>query len=83
MSQRSKCVNESIEISIGLNIEIDCFSNHNGFTDIQVKNAVEEFKEGIKNELTNKLTNYYQSEEFLKSVDFVSYEVLSINTLEK
>lgn len=75
MSQRTKNIEETIEINIPLTVTLNGFSNHNGFSDTQVENAIKEFKENIQKELTDKLTDSYQMEEFLHSVDFVNYEV--------
>ena len=37
--------------------------------------SIEEFKENIKKELEYKVNGVYQQEEFLETVDFVSFEV--------
>lgn len=81
MSQRSKNVNEEIVIELKFKVTINSFSNHNGFKEGQVEQAIEEFKEQIKKELEYKVNGDYQQQEFLQSVDFVSYEADSQNGL--
>ena len=75
MSQRTKNVDEEIPINLQVNVTLKSFSNHNGFNDKQIEQAKEEFKDEIMKHLTNKLSDEYQMEEFLYSVDFVNYEV--------
>jgi len=81
MSQRSKNVNEEIIVELKFKVTINSFSNHNGFKDGQIEQAIEEFKEQIKKELEYKINGTYQQQEFLQSVDFVSYEADSENGL--
>lgn len=81
MSQRSKNVNEEIIVELKFKVTINSFSNHNGFKDGQIEQAIEEFKEQIKKELEYKINGEYQQQEFLQSVDFVSYEADSQNGL--
>ena len=75
MSQRIKNVDEEMIINLQLNVSLKSFSNHNGFKEGQIEQAKEEFKDEIMKHLTNKLSDKYQMEEFLYSVDFVNYEV--------
>lgn len=75
MSQRTKNVDEEMLINLQVNVTLKSFSNHNGFNDKQIEQAKEEFKDEIMKHLTNKLSDEYQMEEFLYSVDFVNYEV--------
>jgi len=75
MSQRTREIDESVLINLQVNVTLKSFSNHDGFTEDQVKNAIEEFKGEIAKELTNKIADDYQMQEFLYSVDFVDYEV--------
>lgn len=81
MSQRSKNVNEEIIVELKFKVTINSFSNHNGFKEGQIEQAVDEFKEQIKKELEHKVNGEYQQQEFLQSVDFVSYEADSQNGL--
>ncbi len=81
MSQRSKNVNEEIIVDLKFKVTIKSFSNHNGFKEGQIEQAIEEFKENIKKELECKVNGEYQQQEFLQSVDFVYYEVDSQNGL--
>ncbi len=81
MSQRSKNVNEEIIVELKFKVTINSFSNHNGFKEGQIEQAIEEFKENIKKELEYKVNGEYQQQEFLQSVDFVSYEADSQNGL--
>jgi hypothetical protein len=75
MSQRTENVNEEFVINLQVKVSIDSFSNHNGFGIGQIDSAIEEFKDEISNELLSKLVDEFQMQEFLQSVDFVSYEV--------
>ena len=47
MSQKRIKINEEIVLTMPLTIKIEGFSNHNGFTQKQIENAVEEFKQNI------------------------------------
>ena len=75
MSQRIKNIDEEILINLQVNVSLNSFSNHNGFKEGQIEQAKEEFKDEIMRHLKNKLSDEYQMEEFLNSVDFVNYEV--------
>ena len=77
MSQRTQHVNEEIIVELKLKVTINYFSNHNGFSEKQIENAIEEFKENIQKELEYKINGEYYQEEFLNSVDFVNYEIES------
>ena len=81
MSQRSKNVNEEIIVELKFKVTINSFSNHNGFKEGQIEQAIQEFKEQIKKELEYKVKGEYQQQEFLQTVDFVSYEADSQNGL--
>lgn len=81
MSQRSKNVNEEVVVELKFKVTINSFSNHNGFKEGQIEQAIEEFKEQIKKELESKVNGEYQQQEFLQLVDFVSYEADSQNGL--
>lgn len=77
MSQKIKYIKEEIEIDLKLKITINSFSNHNGFSEKQIENAIEEFKEKIQKQIEYKVNGEYYQEEFLNSVDFVNYEIKS------
>lgn len=79
MSQRTQYVNEEIIVELKFKVTINSFSNHNGFKEGQIEKAIEEFKENIQKELEYKVNGEYQQQEFLESVDFVSYEADSQN----
>jgi NADPH-dependent 7-cyano-7-deazaguanine reductase QueF len=81
MSQRSKSVNEEIIVELKFKVTINSFSNHNGFNEGQIEQAIQEFKENIQKELEYKVNGEYYQQEFLESVDFVSYEADSQNGL--
>ena len=81
MSQRSKNVNEEIIVELKFKVTINSFSNHDGFREGQIEQAIQEFKEQIKKELEYKVNGEYQQQEFLETVDFVSYEADSQNGL--
>ena len=76
MSQRSKSVDETILINLQVKVNLESFSNHDGFKDDQIEKSIEEFKEEISNELYCKLENTYYQQEFLQSVDFVQFRVV-------
>lgn len=77
MSKISKSVSvkQQIIVDLQLQVTINSFHNHNGFKEEQLSQAIEEFREEIEKELGEKLTGEYYQEEFLESVDSVSYKV--------
>ena len=81
MSQRNKSVNEEMIVELKFKVTIKSFSNHNGFSEKQIENAIQEFKENIQKELEYKVNGEYSQQEFLESVDLVYYEVDSENGL--
>ena len=81
MSQRNKSVNEEMIVELKFKVTIKSFSNHNGFSEKQIEQAIQEFKENIQKELEYKVNGEYSQQEFLESVDLVYYEVDSENGL--
>ena len=81
MSQRIHNLEKEITIDLSFKVTIKSFSNHNGFSEKQIENAIEEFKEKIQKQIEYKVNGEYYQEEFLNSVDFVNYEVDSENGL--
>lgn len=81
MSQRIYNLEKEITIDLNFKVTIKSFSNHNGFSEKQIENAIEEFKEKIQKQIEYKVNGEYYQEEFLNSVDFVNYEVDSENGL--
>lgn len=77
MSQKIKYIKEEIEIDLKLKITINSFSNHNGFKENQIENAIQEFKENIQKELKYNINGEYSQQGFLETVDFVNYEIKS------
>ena len=77
MSQIIKHIKEEITIDLSFKVTIKSFSNHNGFSEKQIENAIEEFKEKIQKQIEYKVNGEYYQEEFLNSVDFVNYEIKS------
>jgi hypothetical protein len=75
MSQRVKNVGEEMLVNLQVKVNLNSFSNYDGFKEGQVEQAIEEFKSEIARELKNKLADHYQMQEFLYSVDFVNYEI--------
>jgi NADPH-dependent 7-cyano-7-deazaguanine reductase QueF len=75
MSQRTQIIEKEITIDLSFKVTLKSFSNHNGFSEKQIENAIEEFKEKIKKQIEYKANGEYYQEEFLNSVDFVHYEV--------
>lgn len=75
MSQKIKYIKEEITIDLSFKVTIKSFSNHNGFSEKQIENAIKEFKEKIQNQIEHKTNGEYYQEEFLNSVDFVNYEI--------
>lgn len=80
MSQIIKHIDEDFIVDLKVKVNLKSFSNHNGFSESQILNAIEEFKEEIQNELLHKISKTFQSEEFLNTVDFVTYDVEPIKT---
>lgn len=74
MGLRTKVINQEVIVDLKLKVNIESFSNHNGFNEGQVEMAIEEFKESINEMLKNKLCKNYQMEE-LQTVDFVNFSV--------
>ena len=81
MSQRTQSIEKEIAIDLRFKVTIKSFSNHDGFSEKQIENAIKEFKEKIQKELEYKVNGEYYQQEFLQSVDFVSYEADSQNGL--
>ncbi len=82
MSQRSKKIdNEEFFIDLKFKVCINSFTNHNGFKEGQIERSIEEFKEEIKKQLEYKINGEYEQQDFLQTVDFVSYEIDSENGL--
>tara|TARA_R110000782_G_scaffold100622_1_gene186779 strand:+ start:118 stop:348 length:231 start_codon:yes stop_codon:yes gene_type:complete len=75
MSQRVEIIDKKIKVVIELEVELNSISNHNGFFEGQKELAIEEFEEEIRNEITSNLEGDYQSQGFLRTVDFVNYEI--------
>ncbi len=75
MSQRSQSVNEEFTVELKLKVTIKSFSNHDGFKQGQIERAIEEFKENIKKEIEYNVNGEYNQQEFLQTVDFVTYDV--------
>ena len=48
MSQKIKHIKEEITIDLRFKVTIKSFSNHNGFSENQIENAIEEFKKKNK-----------------------------------
>lgn len=82
MSQRTHQLNNEFTIDLKLKVKLKSFSNHNGFTEKQIKNAVEEFEEEIRKELEHKVCDDFQQGQFLESVGFVNYEVEAVSGSE-
>jgi peptide subunit release factor RF-3 len=76
MSQRSKSVDETMLVNLQVKVNLESFSNHDGFKEGQLEKAIEEFKDEISNQLYYKLENTYYQQEFLQSVDIVQFEVV-------
>ena len=81
MSQRTQSLEKEIKIDLSFKVTLKSFSNHNGFSENQIENAIEEFKEKIKKQIEYKVNGEYYQEDFLWLVDFVHYEVDSENGL--
>lgn len=74
MSQRTQHVNEEIIVELKFKVTINSFSNHDGFKEGQIEQAIQEFKDNIQKELEYKINGEYSQQEFLETVDFVSYK---------
>ena len=68
-------INKEIVVELKFKVKINYFSNHEGFKEGQVNKAIEEFKENIKKELEYIIEGEHGQQEFLQTVDFVTYEV--------
>ena len=77
MSLRSRSVNEEIEVELKVKIKLTSVDHHNVVSDIQVAQAIQEFKDEIKSELKYKLDGEYR-QELLRSVHYVEYEVTTL-----
>ena len=77
MSQKIKHIKEEITIDLSFKVTIKSFSNHNGFSENQIENAIEEFKKKIKKQIEYKINGEYYQEDFLWLADFVNYEIKS------
>ena len=77
MSQRIHNLEKEITIDLSFKVTIKSFSNHNGFSEKQIENAIEEFKEKIQKQIEYKINGEYYQEDFLWLVDFVNYEIKS------
>ena len=75
MSQRIQQINEEIVVELKFQVKIKSFSNHDGFKEGQLNKAIQEFKENIKKELEYIIEGEHGQQEFLQTVDFVTYEV--------
>lgn len=76
MSQRIQYLNDEVIVELKLIVNINSISNHNGFSNGQLKKAVDEFRDEIKKELQHNICGSFQQREFLQSADFVSYTVV-------
>ena len=81
MSQRTQSLEKEIKIDLSFKVTLKSFSNHNGFSENQIENAIEEFKKKIKKQIEYKINGEYYQEDFLWLADFVHYEVDSENGL--
>jgi len=75
MSQRTQNVNKEITVDLSFKVTIKSFSNHDGFKNGQIEKAVEEFKENITKELIYIIEGEHQQQDFLQTVDYVTYDV--------
>lgn len=75
MGQRVEYVEKTILVKLQVRVTLKSLSNHRGFGDGQVSQAIEEFNDNIADELLSKLEKDYYGEEILDTVDFVSYSV--------
>lgn len=75
MSQRIHVLNENVVVNLQLNVNLKSLSNHNGFTQTQIENAINDFKEKIESELYHKIEKDFYNEEFVYAVDYVNYTV--------
>ncbi len=81
MSQRTKNIDKEITIDLSFKVILKSFSNHDGFKEGQIEQAIQEFKENIQKELECKVNGEYSQQEFLQTVDYVSYGADSQNGL--
>lgn len=78
MSQRIEYLEVPIDVELKVKVTIKSFSNHDGFFNGQIEKAIEEFKQEIKKELLYRITDEHQQQDFLQTVDYVTFEVEEI-----
>ena len=76
MSQRYHSVEKEIEVNLSVKVKLKQFSNHNGFKEGQIENAIEEFEEVVQAYLLELLVGEYYQDGLLQTVDYVNYEIL-------
>lgn len=79
MSQRTTNIDKEIIVDLSFKVTLKSFSNHDGFKNGQIEKAIEEFKDNIKKELEYIIEGEHGQQEFLETVDFVTYEVVPKN----
>ena len=57
-------------------VKLKQFSNHDGFKEGQIENAIEEFEEVVQAYLLELLVGEYYQDGLLQTVDYVNYEIL-------
>ncbi len=75
MAQRYIDINEEINITLKLKVNLTKLSDYKHFGEEQKQNAIDEFKTNIGLHLKNKLIDNVSQDDFLQSIDFVNYEV--------
>lgn len=73
--RRQNIETDSIIFNIRLKAKLTSVLNHNGVSEVQIKNVIEEFKERIEDEICSEIVREYRCVQFLESVDFVDYSV--------
>ena len=68
MSQRTRNIDKEITIDLSFKVILKSFSNHDGFSEKQIENAIEEFKEKIQKELEYKVEEVQEKKGFWKKV---------------
>jgi len=75
MANRHYQINEEIEVTLKLKVNIKQCSNYQHLNELQLADNVTDFKNEIKEHLENKIKDEYYREEVTIGVDDWTYEV--------
>ena len=75
MANRHYQINEEIEVTLKLKVNIKKCSNYHHLNELQLADHIVDFKNEIKEHLENKIKDEYYREEVTNEVDDWTYEV--------